>query len=170
VLEASLLRSPRRTASLPAAGVFFALGVALVLACNNGNDEEDDNQFREDVIWCEEAVARLERCCPGFDAMKVECRFYYSYNEGCQTATTTRIDPAFTKDESRCIHDTSCDALVAGGVCTRAEQNGAARSSQTSRDLSSSSSSSSGVVGGTTSSSSGTSGSTSTPPRGLVCP
>lgn len=168
MLETSLPPRPRRTASLPAAGVFFALGVALVLACNNGNDEEDDNQFREDVIWCEEAVARLERCCPGFDAAKVECQFYFSYNEGCGTATTRRVNPALTTDESRCIRDTSCDALVAQGVCARAEQGGAARSSETTTDLASSSSGSSGLLGGTSSSSSGSS--SSSPSRAPVCP
>ena len=147
---------------LPAAGVLFALGVALVLACNsNGNDEEDDNQFRDDVIWCEEAIARLERCCPGFDGARVECKFYYSYNEGCGSSETRRTEPAFTKDESRCIHDTTCSALVDTGVCARAAQNGSARSSITSDSTSSS---------GTSGTSSSGSRSEAAPPRPTVCP
>ena len=167
MLDPVLLRGPRRSASPPAAGVLFALGVALVLACNNGNDEEDDDQFREDVIWCEEAVARLERCCPGFDARKVECLFYFSYDEGCGTSTTRRIDPAFTSEESRCIQDTSCDALVSQGICARAERGGAARTSETTTDLASSSSGSSGQLG-SSSSSGGTT--VSSPSRAPVCP
>ena len=142
--------------------MIFALGVALGLACNsNGYGEEDDNQFREDVIWCEEAIARLEQCCPGFDGAAVQCRYYYSYNEGCGSAETRRVEPAFTKNESRCIHDTACAELVAAGVCTRAAENGAARSSQSSIPTSTSSSSSSGSFG--------TSGS-SAPSRPTVCP
>ena len=143
----------------------FALGVALVLACNsNGNDEEDNNQFRDDVIWCEEAVARLERCCPGFDGAQVQCWYYYSYNEGCSSAETQRLEPAFTKEESRCIHDTACADLVAAGVCTRAAENGAARASSTSIPTSTSSSSGSSSFG----TASGTSG--SDPSRPKVCP
>ncbi len=147
--------------------MLFALGVALVLACNsNGNDEEDDNQFRDDVIWCEEAIARLERCCPNFDGARVECKFYYSHNEGCGSSETRRTEPAFTKDESRCIHDTTCTALGDTGGCERAARNDAARSSITS--VSTSSSTSSSGTSGTFSSSGSTSD--SSPPRPTVCP
>jgi hypothetical protein len=140
--------------------VFFALGISAVLACSRDNDEEDDNQFREDVIWCEEAVAHLEKCCPNFDTTRVACTFYYSYDEGCGTSTTRRTDPAFDKEESRCIRNTTCDALVAQGVCERARDGGAARSSITTTSSSSS--------GSTSSSSSGTT--ETSPPRPQVCP
>jgi hypothetical protein len=164
--------------------VCFALGIAAVLACNNnGNTEEDDNQFREDVIWCEDAVARLERCCPNFDARRVECNFYYSYNEGCGTATTRSIQPAYTKEESKCIRERSCEDLVGQGICVRAAEQGAARSSTVTTSSTSSSgstgfTSSSGTSGtsgssgsGITSSSgsTGTSGTSGTTNRGPVC-
>ena len=141
--------------------MLFALGVSLILACRPSgasDKEEDDNQFREDVIWCEEAVARLERCCPGFDGAQVECRFYFSYEQGCGDTRSERTEPAFTEDDSRCIHDTACSELVANGVCERAAQNGAARSTVTTA------SSSSGGLGADTTTTTGS------PPRSPVCP
>lgn len=113
--------SPRR---IPA-GVFFALGVVALLACTHGHDKEDDNQFREDVIQCEEAVARLDRCCPSFDASRVLCNYYFSYDEAaCSPPTTRRVSPALDLEESRCVIDTSCEDLVANGVCQRAQEAG----------------------------------------------
>ncbi|MBX3209656.1 MAG: hypothetical protein KF764_31775 [Labilithrix sp.] len=158
-------RTPRRIPALHAPGVAFALGVALVLACNDNGYEKDDDQFREDVIWCEEAVARLERCCPSFDAMKIECNYFFSRSEGCSSTTTRRTSPALDEDESRCVIDTSCDALVERGVCERAAAGGDARSSVVTVDHSSSTS---GFVGGT--SSGMTSGSGTSSQRGPVCP
>lgn len=152
-------RSSSRPHKLPAAGVLFALAVALVLACNSNADEEEDNQFREDVIWCEEAVARLERCCPGFDATRVECTFYFSRHEGCGATDIKHVEPAFTTEESHCIRETACARLVETGVCERAAQSGAARSTFTSVSTSS-----------TSSGASGTSSTSGSPPRPTVCP
>jgi hypothetical protein len=112
--------SPRQRRP-PPAGVLFATAVATVLACSSGEDDKDDNQFRADVIWCEEAVARLATCCPGFEPMRVECKYYYSHVRSCGPDTMTKVEPAFTTDESRCIIDTPCDALVANDVCRRAQ-------------------------------------------------
>lgn len=103
----------------------FALVLAAVFACEGQetkDDEEDDNQFREDVIQCEEAIARLERCCPDFDASRVLCNYYYSYDTGCGSTTEQSVHPALDLSESRCVRDTSCQDLVARGVCGRAEQ------------------------------------------------
>src|SRR5262249_22298212 len=108
-----------------------ALGVALFLACKNNDDEEDDDQFREDVIWCEDAVAHLAACCPGFDPTKIACRYYFSHTSGCGTETTTSTEPAFTEDESKCLQHTSCHDLVTNGVCERAADAGAARTTTT---------------------------------------
>ncbi len=109
----------------------LAAVVALILACSNGKDEQDDDQFREDVIVCEEAVARLEHCCPGFDVRSIECRYRYAHREGCGTTTTERTEPAFTKAESACVRAASCEDLVAKGACTRASDAGAARTTVT---------------------------------------
>jgi len=170
-----MMSSSRRRAKLPAVGVIFALAIALVLACNGGHDEEDDNQFRTDVLWCEEALGRLISCCPSFDARVVECNYYYSFDEGCGTATTRRIEPAFTIDESRCIRDTTCDALVTNKVCERAQAArapGSSLSRPSPGSTSSSSSSSSSTSSSSGFASSSSSSTTGGPlPRGAaVCP
>ncbi len=107
-------------------GVFFALGLMAAFACKGEgtkDDEEDDNQFREDVIQCEEAIARLERCCPDFEGSRVLCNYYYSYDtSACGPTTEQSVRPALSLPESQCVRDTSCDELVARGVCKRAEE------------------------------------------------
>jgi hypothetical protein len=105
-------RTPRRI------GLFFALGVAALLACSDGTQR---NNFREDVIECEDALDRLTRCCPGFDAQPVMCQFYYSKQDGCGTTTIDAVNPALTTDESACIRSKSCEELVSAKVCDRAQ-------------------------------------------------
>ncbi len=124
--------SPPLSKRIPV-GVLVALGITLALACNNGHDEEDDDQYREEVIWCEEAAARLEACCgSAFDVRGIECPYYYSYDSGCSGSRSRLIEPAFTSEESRCIRDTSCEAIVANGICKRAQAAGKARTEETS--------------------------------------
>jgi hypothetical protein len=107
--------------SFPRAGVGFALFVAALLACSSNGDETDDNNFREDVIECEDALDRLIACCPGFDASPVLCNDYYHHTSGCGSSTTESVAPALSQDESACIRDRSCEELVADGVCERAQ-------------------------------------------------
>lgn len=104
------------------AGVVVSLAVCTLLACGGADgDEHDDNNFRDDVIECEDALAHLEGCCPGFDAKPVLCNFYYDKSTGCASSTTTSVEPAFNVQESACIRDTSCAALVERKVCERAQ-------------------------------------------------
>ncbi len=77
--------------------------VGVMLACGIRHDEFD----------CENAVAHLAQCCPGFDARTVQC----SYSSGCSTYYPA-LDPA----QSDCIRGASCETLVAEGVCERAAQ------------------------------------------------
>jgi hypothetical protein len=77
--------------------------VGVVLACGVRHDEFD----------CENAVAHLAQCCPGFDASTVQCTF----SGGCNTSYPA-LDPA----QSDCIRGASCETLVAQGVCARAAQ------------------------------------------------
>lgn len=108
------------------AGVFFALGVVAFLACKGSetkNDEEDDNQFREDVIQCEEAIARLQQCCPDFDGARVLCNYYFSLDRSsCGPTTTDSVNPALNLSESRCVLDTTCEDLIGKDVCARAQE------------------------------------------------
>lgn len=95
-----------------------------VFACDPGDDgdEEDDNQFREDVIQCEEAIARLERCCPEFDGSRVLCNYYFRHDASvCGPSTTESVQPALSLAESGCVREASCERLVADGVCERAQ-------------------------------------------------
>jgi hypothetical protein len=68
--------------------------------------------IREDELKCEQAVARLVECCPGFVASNLEC----VYGSGC---IATQY-PAISMSESDCIVDLSCDELVDAKVCERA--------------------------------------------------
>ncbi len=103
-------------------GVAFALGVALLLACGDSNHKKDDNNFREDVIECEDAVAKLQRCCAGFDPTDVLCQYYYEYQSGCGDSQTDSVKPVFTTAESACIRSAPCEQLVATRVCDRAQK------------------------------------------------
>ena len=113
----------------------------MLLACGSGDSEHDRNNFRKDVIECEDALARLAHCCPGFDTAPVLCNYSYDHSSGCGSSSTNSITPAFDVHESACIRDTSCEALVGRKVCERAQ---AARLYITNTTTSSSSSSSSG--------------------------
>lgn len=127
-------------------GVVASLLVSTLFACSWGNgdgEKHDDDNFRADVIECEDALSRLERCCPSFDSGPVLCNYYYDYSSGCSTTTTDSTEPAITTAESSCIRDTACDALVANKVCERAQ---AARA-YTRKTSTSSSSSTSGSYG-----------------------
>jgi hypothetical protein len=68
--------------------------------------------IREDEFQCEQAVAHLEECCPGFEPREVSC----SFSSGCGSTTFT----AFSLEESRCIQEESCGAIRSGHVCERA--------------------------------------------------
>ncbi len=81
----------------------FALLALSLLTCG----------IREDELRCEEAVAHLVDCCPGFDAKAVDCYFTSS---SCGTVNT-----AYDIEESRCIAKLDCATLRANGVCSRAQ-------------------------------------------------
>lgn len=146
----------RRPPKAPA-GVVLALGVAALLACSSNGDKDDDNQFREDVLQCEEAVARLQRCCPSFDVGAIECRYHYSYSTGCGTTTRTRSLPAFDTSESKCVQNTSCSGIVSSGVCERALDGGVARTTIEQTDTDEAGTPTAPMI-------------TATPPRGVICP
>ncbi|MCC6553134.1 MAG: hypothetical protein IT372_08960 [Polyangiaceae bacterium] len=69
--------------------------------------------MREDEVRCEEAVARLEECCPGTDLSQISCTYVAG---ACSTNY-----PDLSIDESQCISDMDCGELRSAGVCARAE-------------------------------------------------
>lgn len=93
-----------------AVGPCAALAVGLVLACGN--------PLREDELECEEAVAVLATCCPGFDYAKaVGCQYI---DRGCDGASY----PGLPIGDARCIRGESCRQIVTSGVCDRAQRAG----------------------------------------------
>jgi hypothetical protein len=142
-------------------GVIVALGICSVIACStNGDVEEDNEQFRQDVIWCEEAASHLQECCGGtFDPHQIECRHYYRRDTGCNQDTIQRTDPAFTIDESNCLRKAACEEIVANKMCSRAQAAGLARSSNYQVNDNPSSTTSTTSTGGS-----------SAPNAGPVCP
>ena len=153
------------------AGVAATLVLCTLFACSydggSGDDEHDDNNFRADVIECEDALERLQRCCPDFDAKPVLCKFFYDKSSGCGSTTTSSVEPAFSRTESSCIRDTSCDALVTTEVCARAQL---ARAYSSTKTTGTSSSSSSGTSSSSGVWSSSTSTATENKPHAPVCP
>jgi hypothetical protein len=134
------------------AGVASTVVICALFACSNSydgssDDEHDDNNFRGDVIECEDALSRLEQCCPGFDATPVLCNYFHSKSSGCGTTSTSNVRPALERWESACIRDESCDELVANKVCERA-QNARAYQAQQTTTISSPSSATTGDAPG----------------------
>ncbi len=67
--------------------------------------------MRRDELFCENAVAHLERCCTGFHPDEAYC----TYTEGCGAAY-----PTITEDDSKCLVRMGCGEIVAAGICERA--------------------------------------------------
>ncbi len=81
-----------------------ALGMSTLMA---------DGGLREDEIDCEEAVAYLQQCCPGFAQTEtLQCEYF----DGCGV-----IEPAISIPASQCIVSETCAQLVSSGVCARAK-------------------------------------------------
>ena len=93
--------------------------IGSALAC--GNSRNDDDDLREDVLFCEDALAKLDKCCPGFRTQDVSCDHHYTNESGCGFTQRTEIDPAITVRSARCIQDASCEQLVNTKVCERAQ-------------------------------------------------
>lgn len=82
------------------------LGVSLVFCGGVVTDAE---------VRCEEAAARLERCCPGFDSAGMSCFESIGGFYSCGAPT-----PDLDLPESSCVLGKGCDALRADGTCARA--------------------------------------------------
>jgi hypothetical protein len=68
-----------------------------------------------DELACEQAVAHLADCCPGFDANRWSC---VSYSGGCGNGST----PDISVEAGECIAHASCDDLVRSGSCDAPQQ------------------------------------------------
>ena len=63
----------------------------------------------EDELQCEDAMAHLASCCPGFEPRFHNC----SYTDGCPGAV-----PDLTEPQSTTIRSLSGEQLVSGGFCS----------------------------------------------------
>jgi hypothetical protein len=97
---------------------FAVVFVALALSPLRARSQTNDDQFREDTILCEEALAHLKTCCPGFDFSKVECSYQ---NGGCDGSDSL---PSYSIGESNCLRAMSCGALESSGLCMQSESPG----------------------------------------------
>src|SRR5687768_12438065 len=64
--------------------------------------------IREDDLKCEEAVAHLAECCPGFKAQTIDC----DYTPGCYD-TYAQFDVPL----SDCIVAFKCEEIRMNGLC-----------------------------------------------------
>ena len=64
----------------------------------------------EDELACEEAVAKLQHCCP----MALEIHVRCAHTEGCNSQ-----GPEILPDESRALRSMECSEIVEGGLCRR---------------------------------------------------
>ena len=80
--------------------IAFAAVVAVVLSCG---------EIRESEMLCEEAVSRLDECCPGIDPRRLNC----IHQDGCGT----QLEPVFTVRASDCLRDKPCELLKSDGIC-----------------------------------------------------
>lgn len=85
-------------------------------------DEDDSDNFRPDVFACEEAVSRLDECCPRFEPELLRCvHAKKSGSSSCgYTSWSMGEEPTISIAESECIFAMSCEALIATKVCERA--------------------------------------------------
>lgn len=60
---------------------------------------------------CEEAVAHITDCCPGFEPRSVQC----DYTFGCGDSEPGT--PEITNPESNCILGLSCDQIRSKNIC-----------------------------------------------------
>lgn len=81
--------------------MFALLGALLLCQANGGCIERDELQ-------CEEAVARIQECCPGA-VRRINCE---SFETSCGP-----VNADIDVGAARCIRKASCDELVARGVC-----------------------------------------------------
>jgi hypothetical protein len=105
--------------------VFFAVTTVSLGANAFSMQVEDDDNFRPDVIACEEAVEKLVECCPDLPARAIDCRYLHRRDEwsvGCTSSGSydEYSYPALNQTESACIKESSCQALIGARVCERA--------------------------------------------------
>ncbi|HXK18280.1 MAG TPA: hypothetical protein VNG33_10785 [Polyangiaceae bacterium] len=86
-------------------------GALVVLALFALGTPAPQAGIRRDEIECEEAVAHLAKCCPGFQPERYGCD--YEDPVGCGDVT----EPHFNVSKSREIRGMSCAEVLTTGLC-----------------------------------------------------
>jgi hypothetical protein len=99
--------------------------VAILFACSDDYDRSDDMTL--EVVSCEEAIAHLTECCPGFDPTIQSCkdREWQKEERGCESYSLSQGDvlPELSLDESRCVRELSCADIRGRGICEKVAKN-----------------------------------------------
>ena len=113
----------RRPRAVLAIFLFLAASVRGTRADAESGDYSDHDDLDEAVLSCEEAVAALAACCPGFDSRSVRCIDHrYRKTSSCTGNVTEGHErPELDPGESACIRRSSCSDLVASAPSARAE-------------------------------------------------
>lgn len=99
--------------------VFFAsLGCGTF---GNPTAEVEDDNFRDDVIECEDAASHIQECCPGATSLP-DCHYSrVDYTCGSwpykSVVASSVTDHPLAEDQSDAIRNEDCAALVADGTC-----------------------------------------------------
>ena len=72
--------------------------MSIVLSCGS---------IRDDELVCEEAVSRLEDCCPSFEPRRFSCD-----RGGCNPNV-----PALDERAADCVRERACGDLQSKGIC-----------------------------------------------------
>jgi hypothetical protein len=97
---------------------FVVFAALLAVRCDSG--------LREDELECERAAIHVRDCCPEVPSRAFDCQ--YIAPDSCGGGS----DPDVNADEGRCLRETSCATLRAGGTCASIAKIGAAGGSTSS--------------------------------------
>jgi hypothetical protein len=95
--RAMVERAQHRTRSR---GLVLGVVFGIMLACGSVGAEE---------LVCEDAVAHLADCCPGFDPVRFNCQ--------SDAACGGEGAPALTVTAGDCVRSRNCSELNSSGVC-----------------------------------------------------
>src|SRR5512140_1891851 len=92
----------------------LAIGIGLVLNLP-GRATRSAGETSADELECEEAVARLVKCCPDLVPSTVNCE--YREERGCGSTNYCVYHPDIDPGEGRRIRSLSCAQVAAEGIC-----------------------------------------------------
>lgn len=95
----------------------FAVAVAVALIAFVACDDRDN--FRADVLLCEEAADHLESCCAHTPPLACEYSYDAYVSPSCDfyCDDDKEVVPDLSPSASRCVSKVSCETLRARGVC-----------------------------------------------------